>query len=255
MEDLDPPREIPGAAEQILHSLKIHGLRWDGPVLWQSERHAAYGAVIDTLLERRQAFRCDCTRAMLHNAGGVYPGTCRDRHLTEETESATRLRLEGDTLIRVDDAIQPALQQNLARETGDFIIKRRDGLFAYQLAVVLDDAYQQINVVMRGSDLYDSTPRQVYLQRLLGLPTPRYAHIPVIVNADGQKLSKQTHAPALADEDALHNLRQALRFLGQPDINAGSVEDLLRTAVSNWDRTRVPTVPGIPESELHTGET
>ena len=252
MEDLDPPREIPGAAEQILHSLKVHGLRWDGPVMWQSERHAVYEETVQQLLAEGRAFRCDCSRSMLQAEGGVYRGRCRDRNLGEDSESAVRVKVEADSQVLIDDAIQTPLSQDVAAEVGDFVIRRRDGLYAYQLAVVLDDALQGITHVLRGSDLYDSTPRQVYLQRLLDLPTPRYAHIPVIVNAEGQKLSKQTHAPPVKDADAVESLRLALRFLGQsePPSSCNTVEMLLRAATDVWDLSAVPRRVGIPESSL-----
>ncbi len=253
MEDLDPPREPAGAAEQILHSLKVHGLRWDGPVLWQSERHDAYEATIRQLLDKGLAFRCDCSRASVQAQGGIYRGHCRNRNLGSETDAAIRVIVRGDSDITVDDALQAPLSQDVSGDVGDFVIKRRDGLYAYQLAVVLDDAFQGINVVLRGSDLYDSTPRQLYLQRLLGLPTPAYAHIPVIENAEGQKLSKQTHAPAVEDADALDNLRVALKFLGQPEpaANCRDVESLLQSAVAGWSRALVPGCAGIAESTLY----
>jgi glutamyl-Q tRNA(Asp) synthetase len=252
MEDLDPPREQPGAAEQILESLQAHGLQWDGPVLWQGSRDDAYAEVVTGLLESGQAFRCDCSRARLKRLGGVYDGHCRDRGLGEEADAAVRVRVDGDASIRITDDIQAPLEQNLADEVGDFVILRRDGLFAYQLAVVVDDAWQGVNRILRGSDLYDSTPRQVYLQRLLGLPTPRYAHIPVVINTMGQKLSKQTHAPALLPDQAVVNLRLALDFLGQaqPPADCEDTAALLAAAVSNWNMDAVPRRMQIPEDSL-----
>ncbi len=253
MEDLDPPREQPGAAEEILQALEQHGLHWDGEVLWQSQRHAAYAAVVDELLASGQAFRCDCSRAQLKAEGGVYRGRCRERGLGPDADSAIRVRVDGDSRITIEDEIQPALLQDVGAEVGDFIIRRRDGLYAYQLAVVVDDAFQGVNRVLRGSDLYDSTPRQAYLQQQLGLPRPHYAHIPVIENELGQKLSKQTHAPALDPGEAVANLRLALRFLNQPAPPA-EVKDtgtLLAFAVDHWDTAAVPGRAGIPESSLY----
>jgi glutamyl-Q tRNA(Asp) synthetase len=253
MEDLDPPREPAGAAESILDSLRSHGLEWDGEVLWQGQRHAAYADTVNQLLERSLAFRCDCSRAMVQAAGNVYDGRCRNRQLPPDTDSAIRVRVDGDTCIAITDQLQAALKCDVAAEVGDFIIQRRDGLYAYQLAVVLDDAFQGINQVLRGHDLYDSTPRQVYLQKLLGLPTPTYTHIPVITNAQGQKLSKQTHAPALRNEDAQANLRLALEFLGQgqPPPDCQRPDGLLQHAADNWRLDAVPASEGIPEATLY----
>lgn len=253
MEDLDPPREQPGAAELILRSLQAHGLHWDGPVLWQSSRHDAYAAAVDDLLDRGLAFRCDCSRARLKSLGNAYDGHCRERGLGADSDAAVRVRLQGDCRITVHDDIQPPLTQELFSELGDFVIRRRDGLYAYQLAVVVDDAWQGINRVLRGSDLYDSTPRQVYLQRLFGLPALHYAHIPVIENEQGQKLSKQTHAAPLDDSRPVENLRLALRFLHQPSPPDTIREPaaLLASAVDAWDTARIPAVAGIPERTLY----
>jgi len=252
MEDLDPPREQHGAARRILDSLRAHGLIWDGPVLWQSERHEAYAAVVDHLLEQQLAFRCNCSRAQLAAQGNVYRGRCRARNLSPTTPAAIRVRVDSADPITVEDRLQEPLRQDLAEEVGDFVIRRRDQLYAYQLAVVVDDAYQGVNQVVRGSDLYDSTPRQIHLQRLLGLETPEYAHIPVITNAAGQKLSKQTFAPPLDDRDATANLRLALAFLGQTGFEGGPdrPESLLQTAVEQWRLDRVPACMGIPEDAL-----
>lgn len=250
MEDLDPPREQPGAAHSILRSLQAHGLQWDGDVLWQSSRQAAYEAIIDTLLDSRQAFRCDCSRQSLAASGGIYSGHCRQRDLDQHTEHAVRVRVTPNTLIEIEDTLQQTLCQDIGKEVGDFVIRRRDKLTAYQLAVVIDDAWQSVTHIMRGSDLYDSTPRQVYLQKLLELPTPVYTHIPVLTNARGQKLSKQTHAPAIEDSRAPQNLRQALDFLRQPAPTAGldTAADILDWARRNWQASALPARLQIPES-------
>ncbi len=252
MEDLDPPREIPGAAHSILNSLQAHGLSWDGEVLWQSQRHDAYATAIQQLFDKGHAFRCDCTRAQLATQGNVYLGRCRSQPPAADVASAIRVKVQRETPVVIADHLQPSLQQDLQREVGDFIVQRKDWLYAYQLAVVVDDEYQGINRVLRGSDLYDSTPRQVYLQEVLGLPTPRYTHIPVITNSAGQKLSKQTHAPALNNSDALQNLRLALRFLGQAmPAKAGNIDHLLREAIDSWQLPAVPSRMGIPETTLY----
>ncbi len=253
MEDLDPPREQEGAAQSLLHSLQAHGLEWDGPVLWQGERSAAYEKVLRELLADKQAFRCGCSRAQLRAQGGVYRGHCRNRHIPDDQACALRVKVDGDSNITVADQLQQAFRQDVSTEVGDFIIKRRDDLYAYQLAVVIDYHFQGITQVLRGSDLYDSTPRQVYLQRLLGLDTPIYTHIPVITNSDGQKLSKQTHAPALRDEDAEANMRLSLRFLGQaaPPRDCHRLETLLQFAVDNWQLDLIPDRDDIPEATLY----
>jgi glutamyl-Q tRNA(Asp) synthetase len=253
MEDLDPPREIPGAAQSILNSLKAHGLYWDQQVLWQSQRDDAYAAVVNQLLATGKAFHCDCSRAQLALQDNIYQGHCRNRKLPGDSPAAVRVKVEGESVISVNDRLQAPLHEDVASAVGDFIIHRRDGLYAYQLAVVVDDAYQGINQVLRGSDLYDSTPRQVYLQQLLELPTPSYTHIPVITNDHGQKLSKQTHAAALDDNQAIDNLRLALRFLGQrsPTPDAQRVDLLLQRAVEHWQLRDVPARMGIPENSIY----
>ena len=253
MEDLDPPREIPGAAESILNSLKAHGLHWDQQVLWQSQRDDAYAAVVAQLLANGEAFYCDCSRAQLALQDNVYQGHCRTRNLPADKPTAVRVRVEGETVITISDQLQAPLHEDVAAAVGDFVIRRRDRLYAYQLAVVVDDAYQGINQVLRGSDLYDSTPRQVYLQQVLALPTPDYTHIPVITNEQGQKLSKQTHARALDDDEAIDNLCLALRFLGQkpPAPQVQRLDLLLQDAVAHWQIQAVPARMGIPESSIY----
>lgn len=250
MEDLDPPREQAGAAHGILHSLRAHGLEWDGAVLWQSERHAAYDSVIDDLLARGLAFRCDCSRRSLAASGGRYTGHCRERGLAADSNHAVRIRIRENTRISVHDRLQLTLEQDLARDVGDFVIRRRDRLAAYQLAVVIDDAWQGVTHVVRGSDLYDSTPRQVYLQRLLGLPTPVYTHIPVLTNTEGYKLSKQTFAAAVDNSRPAHNLRQALEFLNQtrPPQELAAVTEILDWANRHWQAGAIPARLQIPES-------
>ena len=253
MEDLDPPREQAGAADSLLDSLRAHGLEWDGPVLWQSKRHDAYAEAVHKLLDEGMAFRCDCSRAQLSAQGNIYRGHCRSRELGPDQSAAIRIRVEGEAAISVHDRVQANLFQDLASELGDFIIQRRDGLYAYQLAVVLDDEYQGINQVLRGTDLYDSTPRQIYLQEVLGFSTPTYTHIPVITNSAGNKLSKQTHAPAVDDSKVIDNLRLALRFLGQksPPGNYRRADRLLQAAVEQWQLDAIPARQGIPETTLY----
>lgn len=240
MEDLDPPREVAGAAQAILTSLQDHGLQWDGDVLWQSQRHDAYQQALNTLLDRGQAFYCTCSRRDITSDQGIYNGHCRGCEQQPSQPFAIRLQV-SDTNIEFFDAIQGRFSQQLAQQVGDFVLLRKDKLFAYQLAVVIDDQYQQINHVLRGSDLLDSTPRQIFLQRQLGFPQPHYAHIPVITNREGQKLSKQTFAKPLNSNDAARNLTAALAFLKQPLPPAkANVEQIINWAVAHWSITSIP---------------
>lgn len=247
MEDLDPPREEPGAARRILHSLQQHGLHWDEPVLWQGARSHAYAAALDTLAAQGQLFFCDCTRAML-GPGGACRGRCMNRQTDVTPPRATRVMVPRDCQICFTDRIQGQQRTALGKQLPDFVVKRKDGLDAYQLAVVVDDAEQAINQIVRGSDLLDSTPRQIFLQQLLAYPTPRYCHLPVITNTQGQKLSKQNHAPALDDTAAPSNLRRALRFLRQaePPAELASVDRILSFAAAQWAPQQIPATLAVP---------
>lgn len=254
VEDLDPPRESPQAARAILQALETLGLHWDGEVLYQSTRHEAYREALEDLRARGLAFACDCSRQDVQDAGGVYPGTCRERQDPPAGPHAMRCRVPepGDPagLIVFDDRFQGRQDFDLGRDIGDFVIRRKDGLYAYQLAVVVDDAWQGVNQVIRGIDLLDSTPRQIHLQRLLRLPTPAYGHFPVIVNALGQKLSKQHFAAALELREPRRTLLRALRQLRQspdPSLADGSCEDILRWAVEHWKPGVLQGVKQIPE--------
>jgi glutamyl-Q tRNA(Asp) synthetase len=248
MENLDPPREEPGAADAILRILEAYGFEWDGPVLRQSERTGAYAAALAQLQRGGFVFPCACSRREVSDsllgttAEPVYPGTCRSGIAPGRAARAMRMRVD-DAVISFDDRIQGAFEQDLAREVGDFVVKRSDGLFAYQLAVVVDDFDQGITDVVRGADLLASTPRQMLLQERLGYPSLRYAHLPVAVNPDGEKLSKQTRAAPLEASQAPLQLWLALRFLGQDPPSALSSEDLATLwswARSNWRLERVP---------------
>jgi len=220
VEDLDPPREIAGASERQLRTLEAFGLRADGPIVFQSTRDAIYRWALDRLLETGAAFECHCSRTDLATLGGVHhacvsgpkPGRI----------PAIRFRVPRGTDVAFDDAIQGRVVQDVGAEVGDFVLRRADGLWAYQLAVVVDDAAQSITDVVRGADLLDSTPRQILLQRALGLPTPRYAHLPLIVDAEGRKLSKSLSAIPVDDTDPMPALRATWRALGQdPSALAG----------------------------------
>lgn len=250
MEDLDPPREPAGAADQILQQLTAFGLHWDGEVLYQSSRLADYAEVLQQLQRDDHCFYCTCTRPDLRAMGFVYDGRCRQRTDAPTTRSAVRVKTM-DVDIAINDGILGIYRQNIETDCGDFIIRRKDGLFAYQLAVVVDDAHQGITHVIRGADLLDSTPRQVYLQRLLGYHTPQYAHVPLIVDRRGEKLSKQSFAPALATGEAQSLIHSALQLLGQqpPERDEfASHESLLQWAIANWDIQAVPKLATIPQA-------
>lgn len=232
IEDLDTPRCVPGAAESILRTLAVHGLEWDGPVVYQNTRRDAYEAALHYLATRDLLFRCRCSRRDLAGCSR-YPGTCRTARIPEDVPHALRLRVP-QTTIEFSDRQAGTVRTRIDRETGDFVLKRRDGLHAYQLAVVVDDAAAGITDIVRGADLLDNTPRQILLQRLLELPTPTYRHIDVVTWPGGRKLSKQTGAPALADDAAADNLRAAMSFLQLPDDNAADVPTLLQLALDAW---------------------
>lgn len=242
MEDLDPLREQPGAADAILRSLEAHGLHWDEKIVFQSERHGAYEAAIEQLIASGHAYPCSCSRKTLQETakpgpyGLIYPGRCRTGPADERQQHAIRVRTHNQPIRFVDRRIGEYWQR-LESEVGDFIIKRADGFFAYQLAVVVDDAAQGITEIVRGEDLLDNTPRQIHLQKLLGLPTPEYLHLPIVTNERGQKLSKQSHAPALENKKAARNLAMALTFLGlkpPPEMTGESMENLLLWGIQNW---------------------
>jgi len=248
MEDLDRPRCEPGAADTILRQLEAYGLTWDDAVLYQSQRDDAYAAALDTLRSQGAVFPCTCSRSQLaqapRNAEGeiIYPGNCRLHSRSGKTSHSWRV-LAQDVSTHFLDRVHGELQQNVAREVGDFIVKRADGLFAYQLAVVVDDAFQGITHVVRGADLLWNTPRQSYLQSLLGLPMLAYAHVPLMTNAAGQKLSKQTLAPALSLTDQSGVLAQALSALGHPppaDLHGARPAELLAWASAHWKMENVP---------------
>ena len=248
MEDIDPPREVPGAADTILRQLELHGLYWDGPVLYQSRRLAAYQQALLTLSEMDLLYPCQCNRARLRSLNHVYDGHCRPGNptpnaLNKHGGSAIRIQVPADCEIYWHDIVQGQCRSDLSRSTGDFIIVRRDGLFAYQLAVSIDDAYQCISHVIRGDDLLDSTPRQLYLLQKLGLQIPSYGHVPVIKNNQGTKLSKQTFAPALPSSAPGTSIEHCLALLGMslPNDAAGApVEQLLQWASQHWMRTQIP---------------
>jgi glutamyl-Q tRNA(Asp) synthetase len=248
MEDLDPPREVAGAADAILHTLEAYGLEWDAAVEYQSRRSEHYAAALSRLEQDGHLYPCACTRREIADSRTgpdgvpVYPGTCRNGLPPGRVARALRVRVY-DQRIRFHDAVQGSVEQALATAAGDFVLRRADGLFAYQLAVVVDDAAQGITHVVRGADLLDSTPRQIHLQRLLGYRQPDYLHLPVAVNAAGEKLGKQTCAAAVPVRERIATLLAVLRFLNQPipaDATSLGVSGLLALAASQWDRAALP---------------
>ncbi|MBL8263329.1 MAG: tRNA glutamyl-Q(34) synthetase GluQRS [Xanthomonadaceae bacterium] len=243
VEDLDPPREVAGAADAQLRTLSAFGLVSDGPIVRQSDRHALYEAALAHLLDTGFAFHCHCSRNDLAASGGIHR-TCRPGARRETP--AVRLRAPDDARIAFDDGIHGRYEQDVGRDVGDVVLRRADGFWAYQLAVVVDDADQDVTDVVRGADLLDSTPRQILLQRALGLPTPRYAHLPLIVDDAGQKLSKSLAALPVDASDPLPALRLAWRALHQPaHILHGidSIERALAQAVAEFDPSLIESKP------------
>lgn len=248
MEDLDPPREVPGAGDSILRTLEAFGLEWDEAVEYQSRRSDLYEAALAQLAQDGQLYHCACTRREIADSssgpgqGAIYPGTCRNGLPAGRRARAVRVRV-NTAVVNVTDLLQGSLRQMLDRDVGDFVVRRTDGLYAYQIAVVVDDAAQQINHVVRGTDLLGSTPRQVYLQQLLGYDTPAYLHLPIAVNANGEKLGKQTFAPAIPPTHVVETLLETLKFLNQPlpdGISDATPAELLQWASTHWDRHALP---------------
>ncbi|MNP06218.1 Glutamyl-Q tRNA(Asp) synthetase [compost metagenome] len=252
MEDLDPPREAPGAQAAILQTLESYGFEWDGDVVYQSGRHAAYAEVVERLFNHGLAYACTCSRKQLEPYNGIYPGLCRNAG-HDQQDAAIRLRVPELTYHFVD-RVQGRFEQHLGRDVGDFVIRRRDGLYAYQLAVVLDDAWQGVTDIVRGADLLDNTPRQLYLQELLALRQPRYLHVPLIIQPDGHKLGKSYRSPPLQGEQASPLLLRALRALGHtpdPTLESALPREVLAWAIAHWDATAIPRTMTLAEAELH----
>ncbi len=248
IEDLDRPRVVPGAAEDILRTLLACGMQWDETPTHQSTRRDAYHAALHRLRARAKAYPCACSRREIADSGihgiegTVYAGRCRGGIAAGKAARAWRIDTRGATHC-FNDAVQGTLHQDLDTDIGDFVVYRADQTYAYQLAVVVDDAEQGITEVVRGADLLDSTPRQIYLQQLLGLPTPRYMHVPVAVDAAGEKLSKQTRAAPVNAQAPLPQLIAALSFLGQQpprELGLGNTRALWEWAIPHWRENRVP---------------
>lgn len=247
MEDLDTPRNVPGAAGDILRTLEAFGFEWEGEVVYQSQRGDLYDAALRKLAAQDAIFPCACSRREISDSsviavdGPIYPGTCRHGMAAGKTARAMRMRTQPG-MIEFVDGVQGNICQDVAREVGDFVLRRADGVVAYQLAVVVDDAEQGISKIVRGADLLASTPRQIYLQRLLGYATPNYVHLPVATNAAGEKLSKQTLARAIDEKNVGLWLWRALDFLGQSppvELRQASHEPLWAWALGHWSLAKV----------------
>jgi glutamyl-Q tRNA(Asp) synthetase len=246
IEDIDPPRAMPGADTLILQQLAAYGLEWDGDVLFQSTRTEAYLTALDFLQTQGDVYWCRCSRAELARLNSsAYPGTCR-AFTTPRDDAAQRLRVPEDCLINFEDRVFGRQQEAVHQTIGDFILRRRDGLFSYQLAVVVDDAFQGVTQVVRGADLLDNTARQIFLQRRLGLPTPAYMHLPLAMNPDGSKLSKQNFAAPLPLPPDPLLLWRALECLGQevpPDRPPLACREILAWGAAHWRPENIPAIP------------
>ena len=250
IEDVDTTRRVPGADDAILRTLDRFGFEWDGEVIRQSKRTPIYEQALQQLAALDLVFPCTCSRKLLAQTAveqsGVYPGTCRTLKLPFPHEHAVRVRA-ADITIDFEDAIIGEYRQSLGADCGDFVVKRRDGLFAYQLAVVVDDADQGITEVVRGADLLDSTPRQIYLQQSLNYPRPNYCHVPLLLDREGRKLGKSEGAAELRPERPAKSLYAALEHLGQQppaDLASAGTGDIWQWALENWDIRKIPTTPG-----------
>ena len=247
IEDVDTTRRVPGADDAILRTLDRFGFEWDAEVVWQSKRTALYQLALAQLDAAGRVFPCTCSRKLLAQTtadhSGIYPGSCRAQKLPFPHAHAVRIRVP-DILISFNDAVMGEYQQALATECGDFVIKRRDGLFAYQLAVVVDDALQGVTEVVRGADLLDSTPRQIFLQRCLHYSQPDYLHVPLMLDLAGRKLSKSEGAAELNPDRPAKSMHAALQHLGQQpptDLGRAGLVDLWQWALENWDGSKIPT--------------
>jgi len=251
IEDIDPPREVAGSADRMINDLHRLGLKPDGPVLYQRCRVGDYQDAVDTLLEKGLAYACACSRKDLSESG-KYPGTCRNGIPPGKIARSIRFRVDAG-VCTFCDKLQGIISDSPAATGGDFIIKRADGLFAYQLAVVVDDHFQGVTQVVRGADLLDSTSRQICLQKALGFPTPEYMHLPVVIAADGKKMSKRTRTDPVNLREPAAALGQALQFLGQSPPSGLSLRDLWKWALANWNSNQIPRVKmNLSGSQRHT---
>jgi glutamyl-Q tRNA(Asp) synthetase len=248
IEDIDPPREVPGADARILATLLDHGLEWDEAVLYQHQRHSAYEAAITRLIQSGHAYYCTCSRQDFKLSGGRHKNNCPRSASPPLAAASIRLREQHGDMTFID-ILRGRVEPVDFPDNEDLVLRRRDGLYAYQLAVVVDDAYQRITHVVRGNDLLTSTPRQISLARLLGLRPPEFAHLPLLLNASGQKLSKQNQAPAVDASRATSNLLSCLKALGQqlppPEVR-NDCSAILQWASQHWQRERIPLMDREP---------
>lgn len=242
IEDLDAQRCHARWAAEIVSTLALFGLHSDDDILFQHARNAAYAQALNSLKALNLVYPCNCSRKDIADSNGgesfIYPGNCRYKTITYEDSQHQAWRLISEKVMKFNDGIQGEITQNLKEQVGDFVLRRADGVFTYQLAAVIDDAFQQVSQVVRGADLLDSTPRQLYLQQLLGLPTPQYLHLPIAVNATGEKLSKQTLAAPIDQHHPTTTLLQVLDFLQQSppaSLKNCSVEAVLAWAIAHWN--------------------
>jgi glutamyl-Q tRNA(Asp) synthetase len=241
IEDIDRPREIPGSADGILRTLEQFGFEWDGPITRQYECSERYEEALRHLRSQSCTFACTCSRAQLEDELR-YPGTCRSRSVPDGTQAATRVRVDPGHIF-FTDRIQGTYRQDVAAAVGDIILKRRDHIYAYVLAVTVDDAAQRVTHIVRGADLLDNTPRQIYLQRLLGSPTPSYAHVPVLTEADGSKLAKSRRSMRLAADSPLPQLLCIFSLLGlapPPAPEFATISAAWSWAIAQWHVNKVP---------------
>jgi len=249
IEDIDPPREVTGSAGRIINDLHRLGLNPDGRVLYQSSRTAAYQDTVDKLLKKGLAYPCACSRKDLPESG-IYAGTCRNGIPTGKFPRSIRFRVDAGVCTFIDK-IQGVVSDSPAGSAGDFVIRRADGLFAYQLAVVVDDHFQGVTQVVRGADLLDSTTRQICLQKALGYVTPDYMHLPIVISADGKKLSKRTLTDPVNRQQPATAVEHALQFLGQNPPSGMPLNDLWKWALDHWSSDRIPRVRvNLPNSGL-----
>lgn len=244
IDDLDPPREVKGAAQDILQTLQAYGLHWDGDIIYQSRRSRAYEKILSHLTKQKLCYACSCTRKIIKQQGGIYLGNCRNKQL-DFNGNALRINVQklDNPVTYFYDQLQGDVFLNSSEANEDFIIKRKDGLFAYNLAVVIDDINQGITEVVRGADLLHTTGKQISLYQLLNAQQPTYLHLPVAVTTPGRKLSKQNHALAIDKENPIPTLLKALAFLGHPVtsvVDTSSCTKILEWAVQNWSVENIP---------------
>ncbi|WP_144393102.1 tRNA glutamyl-Q(34) synthetase GluQRS [Pleionea sediminis] len=252
IEDLDPPREQPGATNKIIKTLESFGFQWDEAIVYQSQRHQRYHEILNELAAQNATYACYCSRKSIREMGGIYLNHCRAINKISNQPHAIRLK-QSSTPLPFEDPVQGKLEQSDQQALEDFVVFRKDDLFAYQLAVVVDDIDQRINCIVRGADLLDSTPKQLRLYQLLNATAPSYLHIPLVLDSSGSKLSKQNYAPAIKPRDASNNLYRALQLLGQnpeSQLQSATCEEILAWGVNHWQWERIPKTMNLKNQPL-----